>query len=416
MKNLVFVLLSVLFFSCSTEKKEISNKIVLKNPSSFVRISEPIVICQDKIDAILGNDVDEGIIYFETLSGKKIPFQKDDFLGEIEYSLSLDFKENETKEILVKMAKTKADFQNYTNIRLGKDSNFDGIFDDVTAEARDANHLPGSQPVLYQAEGISWENDKVGFRSYWDKRNGKDIWGKRTNKMVLDSIGLPNTTSYHELQPWGADILKVGNSLGAGALAMKKDGKLIRLGETKKSTFKILTQGPIRSILSLQYEGWNIEGENFEITEKISIWKGKYGYKSELILKGTNQKMVTGIVNINLKKDTLYTVLPNKKYTIIYTFDQQSEFKDNLGLALLLKSNELVKVSKAPNSGSGKSIDGNSLISHTYYAEMQSKNNQVSFYFYAGWEKTSNEFKTKNGFEKMLVNEANKINNPIIIE
>ena len=238
MKKL-FILLFIVLLSCTTEKKEVAHKIVLKNTSSLIRNAEPIVISQEKVDAVLGSSELSENIYFENSSGEKIPFQKDSFNGRIEYSLSVDFKANETKEIFVKIADKdqKIEFIPFTNVRLGKDANADGAFDDVKEEVRDANHLPGAVPVLYQAEAISWENDKIGFRSYWDKRNGKDIWGKTTNKMVMDSVGLPNTPSYHEIQTWGSDILKVGNSLGAGALAMKKDGKLGSFGRYKKSEF-----------------------------------------------------------------------------------------------------------------------------------------------------------------------------------
>ena len=418
MKKTLFILLSIVLLACSTEKKGLVYKIVLKNTSSLVRIAEPIIFSQEKINAVLGKYESSESIYFENSTGEKIPFQKDVFNGNIEYSLSIDFKANEIKEIFIKIgnAAQKIEFVHFTNVRLGKDANADGIFDDIMEEVRDADHLPGSVPVLYQAEGISWENDKVGFRTYWDKRNGKDIWGKTTDKMVLDSIGLPNTPSYHELQTWGVDILKVGNSLGAGALAMKKDGKLVRLGDTKKASFKVLTEGPIRTVFTLIYEGWDVDGESFDITEKISIWKGKYGYTSDVTLKGSNQRIVTGIVNINLKKDTLFTVNPNKNRTIIYTFDKQTEVNDNLGMALIIKTKELKEIDKTPNTGSGRFIDGNSPISHTYYAELEDENNKVSYCFFVGWEQTNSEFKTQKGFENMLVDEANKLDNPIIIE
>ncbi|RUA08850.1 MAG: hypothetical protein DSY82_06525 [Flavobacteriia bacterium] len=418
MKKLLFILFSILLLSCSTEKKETVYKIVLKNPLSIERTAEPVIITQKKIEKTLGKENQIKDICFEDKNGKKIPFQKDDLNGKTEYCFSIDFKANEIKDLYVKIADKdqKTEFTPYTNIRLGKDANADGIFDDIKEERRDPDHLPGSVPVLYQAEGISWENDKVGFRIYWDKRNGKDIWGKTTDKMVLDSVGLPNTPSYHEIQPWGADVLKVGNSLGAGALAIKKNGKLYRLAETQEAHFKILTEGPVRSVLELKYKGWKVDGEDLDLTETITIWKGKYGYSSDLIIKGSKQKLVTGIVNINLKKDTLHILHPNKKKTVLYTFDQQSEFKDNLGLALIVNTDELVKTERAPDTGTGRSIDGNSPISHTYYVELQNENNKVSFNFYAGWERSNSAFKTKEGFEKMLIEEADKQVHPIIIE
>ena len=178
----------------------------------------------------------------------------------------------------------------------------------------------------------------------------------------------------------------------------------------------MLTEGPVRTVFTLTYTGWDVEGETFDITEMISIWKGKYGYKSDVTLKGSNQKIVTGIVNINLKKDTLFTINSNKNRTIIYTFDKQTEFNDHLGMALILKTEEVVGMDKALNAGSGRSIDGNSPISHTYYAELQKDSNEVSFWFFAGWEHANSVFKTQKGFENMLVNEANKLDNPIIIE
>ena len=416
MNKLLVLLTGILLFSCS-EKQEVFPFITLSNPSDFERISEPIIISQSKIDAVLGSKNQH--IYFEDAQGTLLPFQKDELSGRIEYSLSLDFKPTESKKITIKIAEVSStyDFIQYTNIRLGKDENADGIYDDIKSETRDPNHVPGSIPVLYQAEGISWENDLVGFRSYWDKRNGKDIWGKTTSKMVLDSIGLPNTPSYHELQYWGTDVLKVGNSLGAGALAMVKNENLYRLGETDSASFKILVEGPIRAVMTLDYRGWFVEGEPFDIKETITIWKGQYGYHSRLKLTGSKQKLVTGIVNINLKKDTLYTLNPNAHKTIIYTYDQQSELGDNLGLGLILESSEIKNVEKAANTGTGKSIDGSSPISHTYYAELFSENGaDISFYFLVGWEKTATNFESKKGFERMLVNEANKLNSPIQIE
>ncbi|MBK7700210.1 MAG: DUF4861 family protein [Saprospiraceae bacterium] len=46
--------------------------------------------------------------------------------------------------------------------------------------------------------------------------------------MVLNSVGIHE--NYHEMQDWGMDILKVGNSLGAGAIGLIIGDSLFRIG------------------------------------------------------------------------------------------------------------------------------------------------------------------------------------------
>ncbi len=53
--------------------------------------------------------------------------------------------------------------------------------------------------------------------------------------MVLDEVGTDTAKNYHALADWGMDVLKVGKSLGAGAMGvLMRDaaGKdtLVRLG------------------------------------------------------------------------------------------------------------------------------------------------------------------------------------------
>src|SRR4051812_20681459 len=116
-----------------------------------------------------------------------------------------------------------------------------------------------------------------------DTRNTKDIFGKRTTKMMMDTVGVVAENIYHKLSDWGIDILAVGKSLGAGSLALKVpnvNGKdtLIRLGGTNvgETIFEKVADGPIRAIFRMHYKGWQpIRGiEPINVTEEISIWGG----------------------------------------------------------------------------------------------------------------------------------------------
>lgn len=84
----------------------------------------------------------------------------------------------------------------------------------------------GDKLITY--EGPGWESDKVGFRVYLDGRNALDIFGKTTSDMVLANVGRGD--DYHAMADWGMDILKVGNSLGAGGFGVFENGEARQIG------------------------------------------------------------------------------------------------------------------------------------------------------------------------------------------
>jgi hypothetical protein len=230
--------------------------------------------------------------------------------------------------------------------------------DDSFGSNLDIDSIPQGQPNTdfskvklppFLTEGPAWENDKVGFRLYFDIRNGKDIWGKTTPAMVLDSVGVNPSVIYHNRAEWGMDIYKVGASLSAGALALKlklPSGKdsLIRLGGKNmgKVIYQKLADGPLRAKFRLTYPNWTFASgyRPMSLTEEISIWGGQYFYQSEISVSGApeNGSLVTGFAN-------LYGIpagqMEEGKIKIFYSYGLQSENKDNLGLAVLLPSHDV---------------------------------------------------------------------------
>jgi hypothetical protein len=92
---------------------------------------------------------------------------------------------------------------------------------------------------------VNWENDKIGFRNYFDCRNVKDLFGKRMPEMIIDKIHTPELGDYHKLADWGMDVLHCGSSLGSGGIALLKDDSfsgwvLLKFMNTIK-----FTEGPV---------------------------------------------------------------------------------------------------------------------------------------------------------------------------
>jgi unsaturated rhamnogalacturonyl hydrolase len=263
----------------------------------------------------------------------------------------------------------------------------------------------------YQTEGPAWENDKVGFRIYLDVRNAKDIFGKTTSAMVIDTVGSYGDKYYHHFdERWGMDVLKVGTSLGAGALAMQLKtaagtDTIIRLGgdAVEQTSYELIKDGPEEAIIRLYYKNWKVLNNTYNLTEDISIKAGNYFYESSVVISGLkgDEKLVTGIVN--LKSSQSFT-LNDKNTHVLYTHDKQSENNDHLGMAILAKQNDRPLFGEMPKEGPG--------ITNTYFTTLNVKNNQpVVFRFYACWEATDTNFKNKDYFQRFLLNEAAKWNN-----
>ena len=411
--NLVFrnqglLFLFLLAISACGEKK--SPFLHLKNPLSVSRENEGIVLTKQQVEKITGK-IDEGKIpLLKSEKGDTIPYQLDD-LDQNGLWDELAFEVNMAAEEELKIAidlideKKAPSFPQMTNVRLGIGKQDKKKVIDTKSYKRTID-LRKDSTIFIQMEGPAWENDKVTFRIYFDPRNGIDIFGKTTAELVMDKVGLGD--NYHALADWGMDILKVGNSLGAGSIALMEENQLIRLGETKSTSFDIIAEGPVRAILRLTFEGWQVGEESLKVTQTISIWKGHYYYKNQVKISGFKgeKALVSGIVNLHSDSSD-YAI--NEKYVSLLTFDKQSENKDYLGMALL--------TGKEYFKSFGQTSEKDSLITDTYYMQMKIKEDKVSeYYFFAGWEKSSDDFKNLKSFQTSVDNACQRLFNPVIMD
>ncbi|MEQ8472223.1 MAG: DUF4861 domain-containing protein [Marinoscillum sp.] len=341
--------------------------------------------------------------YFKlSYGGNELPVQFDDLDNDgtwDEVVFELDFAENEAITLTISPSEIVPDYPQQTNVYLGVSPERNDQFGEVEAAKRPKSHVAQSTPYLYQYEGPGWESELVAFRSYFDSRNGKDIFGKTTPQLYVSKIGLGD--NYHELSDWGMDVLKVGNSLGSGALAILKNDSLYRLGETDQAEFKAITEGPVRAIMELKYTGWDVAGISYDLTETIEIWAGKRSFTSRIVLTGGSEldTLVTGIVDL---KKVEQAELEATGFQVMYTHGKQSENEDVLGMGILVKDSNWLGFDQAPESGEG--------VTNTYTALLKSSNDLYTFHFFAGWELEHADFASKEKFQEALVKEADCLN------
>lgn len=390
--------------------------ITVYNPSSFARPDELLRFKRADIEKKIGST--PAFIHVRA-KGKDFAVQQDDLDGDGKWDeavvlYSFAPKENVSFAIAHSKKEIKPVVQR-AHVRLRKKNADDSWGPNIAREEMPLRNPAtdfSKQPLpLYLTEGPAWENDKVGFRLYFDVRNGKDIWGKRTSRMVLDSVGTSVEPSYHDLHEWGMDVLHAGKSLGAGALAFlvplngDKD-TLIRLGgeQVLRTTFKQLADGPLRVVFQISYD-WQISGKPVQVIEQTSIWGGQYFYESKVWVKGAPQgtKLVSGIANF------YYNIFKTYKMgntNVLFSYGPQSENKDNLGMAVLIPSATFAFTGSAPHAAS-EILDS--------YLAAQDVNGRGAclFRFVAAWEKSDVRFSNLLSFQKFINHEAKKMSEPV---
>lgn len=161
-------------------------------------------------------------------------------------------------------------FSHRTNVHFGKMKS-PGVIEEKQTEVHGKENLARGgdpdHPYPYQTDGPSWENDKMGFRHYFDGRNCRDVFGKRIPDIVLDTVGIqPDGTpgdTYHVLRQWGRDIMSAANSFGLGGIAVQLPDTLLRMGVAIEQTtdnidstrYTLVCKGPVRSIFKLDFYG-----------------------------------------------------------------------------------------------------------------------------------------------------------------
>lgn len=417
--SVLVLLISLVLFSCEKE-----TEISVRNKTDVVRPDEVIIVTREFLSDKIS--IKEGWFPVFKKDGNELVFsQVDDLDGDgkwDEVAVLLDLKAGETKILNVEFV-LKADyptFEKRTNLRLGIHQK-DGTYKEVDSYA--APFYEDGFKIISQAEGVNWENDKIGFRVYFDCRNVKDLFGKRMPTMIVDKVHTPGFGSYHNLADWGMDVLHCGSSLGSGGLALLKNDSLYRLGSTDVYEYHKIVEGPVRSVFELRYKGWEVDGEMLEAVERITIYPGKYWFESDVTVKGCDEgsQIVTGIVTSYLKREPFKMSAGN--FQVIGTHDVQSLNNDELGMAIAVPQNEAGKIGRTTNINffnlgfeTVPEKNFSNIISETYYIGQKCKSDiSAKHYFFSVWGLDKEQWKTEGGFKKYIKEETVKLSSVLEI-
>jgi rhamnogalacturonyl hydrolase YesR len=270
-----------------------------------------------------------------------------------------------------------------------------GTFQNVERLSPPSQYTDHSEWIRYEGPGI--ESDKVGYRIYLDWRNGFDIFGKKTPAMVLHHVGLDGYQSYHEPADWGMDVLKVGQSLGAGGYGFWNGSAVELVSKVDQREVTIVENGPLYSALRIDYRGWQIDGKKLDLAAHLAMHAGSRLVHARLDLSAPLRNLAIGFVKhpgVELVQGTTET--SGYAWTYVGTWGKQSLSgpDDMLGMAVIFRRGDRQRQVEDASS---------------HVSVMQTAGGRVEYYFLAAWDGEPGGIKTRDEFVAYLEREVKRL-------
>ena len=167
---------------------------------------------------------------------------------------------------------------------------------------------------------------------------------RKQKQLVLQNVGLDGFDSYHEMQDWGVDVLKVGSALGIGTLAFWDGEKAVRVEKTD-NLFSTVENGKKSSKVTIDYSGWEINNTKTNLHTTLEIEGGSYLTKYSIELSEDLPNLATGIINLPETETAVITDI-KPGWSCFVTFGKQSLENDKLGMCIFYKTNQLISQTK----------------------------------------------------------------------
>ena len=176
--------------------------------------------------------------------------------------------------------------------------------------------------------GPAFENEKVAYRVYFDKKESTDLYGKRVPQLEL-AEGLWYSSEVPALvkeRNFGDDIILVGQTVSIGTLRGWDDSKDNPAFATAPSKSKvadpcmvmidpfdyrqahIVAKGPVRTVVDMNVEGWEYKGRKLNLKSRYILYAGNrecqvIQYLSAADGKGddlSKMEFVTGVMKVGV--------------------------------------------------------------------------------------------------------------------
>ncbi|WP_412726404.1 DUF4861 family protein [Alteromonas sp. D210916BOD_24] len=250
-------------------------------------------------------------------------------------------------------------------------------------------------------EGPGWESDKMGYRLYLDWRNAIDVFVKTNDAVALPQVGQDGYDSYHVLSEWGGDALKVGKSLGVGALGRQTEAGVLHFQYVDNTQYNLLSNTLLRAEFEVKYQGWATDeshADAVDVTTHYRIDAFDPTTHIHVDLSEAKDNIVTGLVAHN-GMDVINAT--EGQWGVVATWGAQSILADGdvLGLAVFYRLDQVSDVTQGE---------------HDHLVAFKPATS-LDYKILAVWPQRDEEVQTAEAFERYLVNKLKTFNYPITV-
>lgn len=277
-------------------------KVKLTNPLNVKRSDVPVVVSLrdvqfNVVDAVVKDD------------DREVSSQIDDLdrnLRNDELAFVIDMEAKGKKTLTVELYSDKQTERNYTRRTYGdmivrdfktkKKNKFPGYIHSLSApEGVDVFHL-------LHHHGADFESELVAYRVYFDERQTYDLYGKYNKQLELQTSQFyPDDEQL--AAGYGDDVLWAGQTVGLGALRGWDGQKPTMVSPVKSRGQRMVASGPVRTIVELTDEGWQLGGQTFNIRQNVIIYAGHRDCEVQVYQDAPVKEVqfATGVINLNGK-------------------------------------------------------------------------------------------------------------------
>ena len=322
--NSLLALLAVCSVQAAPRIKVI--KLAVTNLSPLPRPSENVVVPVSTLQAIARDFAAATVIVTtsqaetldqdaHTLQTTELPSQADDLDGDGQFdeiAFQIDLQPHQTRIVTI-------------------------AYGDATAMLLLRSQYPKRTNAQFEAhcKGPGWESEQTAWRLCFDRQIAIEVYGKSRPGLYLDLLPSPYDSARSE-SPFGPQLIAVGRALGVAGLGALVDGNAMPAVDVAERHWRLISAGPVRSILALEYKGWKIAGRSVDVVSRITQWAGEHGFEHRItVTNGDGLALVTGIPN---RPGSQNLGASTSSVRAVATWGGQAE--DDWGLAVLAPRQE----------------------------------------------------------------------------